>query len=46
MIRSRLPSVVPRLHSDVRMSTIRTAIFLIAGKLDLRVINPHAPQLT
>jgi transposase len=24
------------------MSTIRTVIFLIAGKLDFRVINPHA----
>ncbi|MDE2360846.1 MAG: ISL3 family transposase [Betaproteobacteria bacterium] len=29
-----------------RMSTIRTVIFLIAGKLDFRVINPHAPQPT
>jgi transposase len=25
-----------------RMSTIRTVIFLIAGKLDFRAINPHA----
>ena len=25
-----------------RMSTIRTVIFLIAGKLDFRTINPHA----
>jgi transposase len=29
-----------------RMSTIRTVIFLIAGKLNFRVINPHAPQPT
>jgi hypothetical protein len=26
------------------VSTIRTVIFLIAGKLDFRVINPHAAQ--
>ncbi len=31
----------PRLHSGVHL---RTVIFLIAGKLDVRVINPHAPQ--
>lgn len=29
-----------------RLSTIRTVIFLIAGKLDFRSINPHAPQPT
>jgi transposase len=29
-----------------RLSTIRTVIFLIAGKLDFRVINPHAGQPT
>jgi transposase len=29
-----------------RMSTIRTVIFLIAGKLDFSVINPHASQPT
>jgi len=28
------------------MSTIRTVIFLIAGKLDFRLINPHALQPT
>jgi hypothetical protein len=28
------------------LSTIRTVIFLIAGKLDFRTINPHAPQPT
>jgi hypothetical protein len=28
------------------MSTIRTVIFLIAGKLDFRVINRHAHQPT
>jgi transposase len=27
-----------------RVSTVRTVIFLIAGKLDFRVLNPHAPQ--
>jgi transposase len=26
-----------------RLSTIRTIIFLIAGKLDFRMLNPHAP---
>lgn len=31
-----------RARGFVRMSTIRTVIFLIAGKLDFRVINPHA----
>ena len=25
-----------------RLSTIRTVIFLIAGKLDFRTLNPHA----
>jgi transposase len=35
-----------RARGFVRMSTIRTVIFLIAGKLDFRVINPHAPQPT
>ena len=29
-----------------RMSTIRTVIFLIAGKLDFRVVNPHALKPT
>jgi transposase len=28
------------------LSTIRTVIFLIAGKLDFQAINPHAPQPT
>jgi hypothetical protein len=28
------------------MPTIRAVIFLIAGKLDFRVINRHAPQPT
>jgi transposase len=31
-----------RARGFVRMSTIRTVIFLIAGKLDFRAINPHA----
>jgi transposase len=35
-----------RARGFTRMSTIRTVIFLIAGKLDFRVINPHAPQST
>ena len=35
-----------RARGCTRMSTIRTVIFLIAGKLDFRVINPHATQPT
>ena len=35
-----------RARGFTRMSTIRTVIFLIAGKLDFRVINPHASQPT
>ena len=35
-----------RARGFTRMSTIRTVIFLIAGKLDFRVINPHATQPT
>jgi transposase len=35
-----------RARGFTRMSTIRTVIFLIAGKLNFRVINPHAPQPT
>ena len=31
-----------RARGFTRMSTIRTVIFLIAGKLNFRVINPHA----
>jgi transposase len=31
-----------RARGFTRMSTIRTVIFLIAGKLDFRMINPHA----
>lgn len=31
-----------RARGFVRISTIRTVIFLIAGKLDFRAINPHA----
>ena len=33
-----------RARGFTRMSTIRMVIFLIAGKLDFRVINPHAYQ--
>jgi len=35
-----------RARGFTRMSTIRTVIFLIAGKLDFRPINPHALQPT
>jgi transposase len=35
-----------RARGFTRMSTIRTVIFLIAGKLDFRAINPHATQPT
>jgi transposase len=30
----------------VRITTIKTVIFLIAGKLDFQAINPHAGQPT
>ena len=35
-----------RAHGFTRFTTIRTVIFLIAGKLDFAVINPHARQPT
>lgn len=35
-----------RARGFVRLATIRTVIFLIAGKLDFQAINPHAPQPT
>ena len=35
-----------RARGFVRMSTIRTVIFLIAGKLDFSAVNPHARQPT
>jgi transposase len=35
-----------RARGYTRMSTIRTVIFLIAGKLNFRAINPHAVQPT
>lgn len=35
-----------RARGFVRFSTIRVVIFLIAGKLDFSVINPHAGQPT
>ena len=35
-----------RARGFTRMSTIRTVIFLISGKLDFHTINPHAPQPT
>ena len=31
-----------RARGFTRLSTIRTVIFLIAGKLNFRTINPHA----
>jgi transposase len=30
----------------IRLATIRTVIFLIAGKFDFHVVNPHAGQPT
>ena len=35
-----------RARGFTRLSTIRTVIFLIAGKLDFGVVNPHASQPT
>jgi transposase len=35
-----------RAHGFTRLSTIKTVIFLIAGKLDFHAINPHARQPT
>jgi transposase len=35
-----------RARGFTRLSTIRTVIFLIAGKLDFTAINPHASQPT
>jgi transposase len=35
-----------RARGFVRLSTIKTLIFLIAGKLDFQTINPHARQPT
>jgi transposase len=35
-----------RARGFTRLSTIRTVIFLIAGKLDFRAINPHVSQPT
>ena len=35
-----------RARGFTRLSTIKTVIFLIAGKLDFRAINPHASQPT
>jgi transposase len=35
-----------RARGFTRLSTIKTVIFLIAGKLDFHAINPHAPQPT
>ncbi len=35
-----------RARGFTRLSTIRTVIFLIAGKLDFHAINPHARQPT
>ena len=35
-----------RARGFTRLSTIRTVIFLIAGKLDFHAINPHASQPT
>ena len=35
-----------RARGFTRMSTIRTVIFLIAGKLNLSIVNPHVAQPT
>jgi transposase len=35
-----------RARGFIRLATIKTVIFLIAGKLNFRAINPHAPQPT
>lgn len=35
-----------RARGFTRLSTIRTVIFLIAGKLDFSVVNPHVSQPT
>ncbi|RBC23139.1 ISL3 family transposase, partial [Xanthomonas oryzae pv. oryzae] len=35
-----------RAHGFKRLSTIKTVIFLIAGKLDFQTFNPHARQPT
>jgi transposase len=35
-----------RARGFTRLSTIKTVIFLIAGKLDFQSINPHARQPT
>jgi len=35
-----------RARGYTRLSTIKTVIFLIAGKLDFHAVNPHAGQPT
>ena len=35
-----------RARGFTRIETIRTVIFLIAGRLDFQAINPHAGQPT
>ena len=35
-----------RARGFTRLSTVKTFIFQIAGKLDFEAINPHAPQPT
>jgi transposase len=39
-------AAIRRARGFVRLSTIKTVIFLIAGKLDFQTINPHARQPT
>jgi hypothetical protein len=43
-VRSERRAAKRRAGGFTRMSTIRTIIFIIAGKLDFRVINPVATQ--
>jgi hypothetical protein len=35
-----------RARGFTRLATIKTVIFLIAGKLDFSAVNPHARQPT
>jgi len=43
---SRTRAVKRRARGFTRFDTVKTVIFLIAGKLDFHAVNPHAPQPT
>ena len=45
-INSLFQAAKQRARGFTRLSTIKTVIFLIAGKLDFRALNPHARQPT